>query len=661
MKKTCLLSALLWLLLLPVACGKTDGEPHYYEIRSESRQLEKSEKSQFLLGQQYYLGTPVNILAEQSASEGAGSSMDVYIHPMGEDKKLLMSGVSREYRTKGWYLDQKGQCFITGPSAITRLDADGKLLYKSRTEDVIMDICCLEDGGIILLTSKDGLWQFSELDPDTGKIARIDKVSVQGGKAYIGASGKNLMLLNEQGFWRIDLKKGTKELTLPFAGTLYTIDWAEDNPADFWCDGSKAGILWSSGKEERLVRVDISGKKEIIRVRGKCASWLKKQLHLFNQSNEVYYVILEEPEDGDNESDFHVETYLKLTSGKGADIICSNAVDSDVSGLIEKGVFADLAPLMEASGILEENYFPAAFDAWRDDEKIYGLVPNLNIWDYVLDKEILKGSEELTIEVLVDSMLEFEEDRVFRAGVGGVTIMKYFLQGSEDLWEMVDWENGTCDFSGELFSKMLRAAKRYAADKRYQYPAITNLRRCMNLYSLDTAKSLEAKNQVHLGVFFDDGHYAYSSLNYGIAMGINAGSAHLEGAWELLVFLLNEEAQSMINYQDDAFPVNRNAFEHLIQYELEAAQATTEVEHNGVVYSKPSNIRFGQEFTEAQAEEIRRLFAEAKTVPYRVTPLLSIIAEETAYYFNGDKSKEEVVSQIQNRVQLYLDEHKTRK
>ena len=656
MKKSYFLSALIYFLLLLAACAKSDEEPQYYEILVESSQLKELGEDQFLLGQQYYQGQPVSILAEMSATGGTGSGMDVYIRSMDGNKTLFMSGVSREYRTRGWYLDEKGQCYIAGPSGITRLDGDGKLLYKSSMEDVITDICSLEGGGIILLTNRDSLW---ELDPDTGEITQIAKAFKRGGTAYIGAWGKKLMILDDEGFWQMDLKKGTMELKLPFAGTLYSIDRTGDRPADFHFDSDQVGILWSSGKTEQLERVDVTGKKELIVVRGKCDNWLKRQLALFNQSNGTYHAVLEEPGEGVSDSDFLSETNLKLASGKGADIICSNAVDSDVSGLMEKGIFADLAPLMDASGVQEDDYFQAAFDAWRDGGKIYGIVPNMSPWSYTLSKEILNGREELTIETLVNSMLEFQGDRVFMSGADGAGILNYFLRGSENLWGMVDWDNGTCDFSGELFSKMLHAAKRYAVDKRTQYPAIAEVRLCVSLYSIDPPKALETKNRVGLGFFFDDGCFPESNLNIGIAMGINAESRHLEGAWELISFLLEEEAQSMINYQDNIFPVNRNAFEKLIQNELEASHATTEVEHNGVVYQVPANNRFGQEFTEEQADEIRRLLAEAKTLPYRTKPLLAIIQEETAYYFDGSKSMEEVITLVQNRVQLYLDEHKT--
>lgn len=656
MKRACFLSVFIWCLFALAACGKTDEEPHYYEIRVESGQLEEAEKDQFLMGRQYYQGEPVSILAEPSADQGAGC-IDVYVRPMGGDKKLLLRGVSENYRSWGWFLDQEGRCFIRGATGITRLDADGKQLYHSQTEGMVRDICCLEGGRIILLTGKDSILNLWELEPNTGQIARIDKATMQfgkGGYAYIGAWGENLMLLDGDGFWRIDLKKGTKELALAFMGTAYTLAEGEEL-TDFRIDGNKAEILWDEGRLERLEWVDITGQKEIITVRGSVKQWLTRQAALFNQSNDIYYVVIEELGQGVSFSDFRAETGLKLAAGKGADIICFNAA-ADVPGLIEKGVFADLAPLMEASGIRQEDYSQVAFDAWREDEKIYAFTPGMEIWDYVLDKEILDGREVLTIENLVDFMLEFEGDRVFMEKADGEKIMEYFMKGSEDLWGMVDWKSGSCDFSGELFAKMLRAAKRYAADERYQYPAIVNLRYVSNLYGLDNGMK---RNQVHLGVFFDDGHYASDNLITSNAMGINAGSEHVEGAWAFLAFLMGEEAQSLIDYRASAFPVHRAVFEKLIQYELEECKATIEVIVDGIVFTKPANKRFGQEFTEEQAEEVRLLFEEAKSLPYRTKPLLDIIKEETAYYFDGAKSMEDVIAVIENKIQLYLEEHKT--
>ena len=48
----------------------------------------------------------------------------------------------------------------------------------------------------------------------------------------------------------------------------------------------------------------------------------------------------------------------------------------------------------------------------------------------------------------------------------------------------------------------------------------------------------------------------------------------------------------------------------------------------------------------------------ARMLPVRTEPLLDIICEEAAYYFDGSKSVEETAKVTRNRVQLYLDEHK---
>lgn len=122
MKKTYFLSALLWCLLALAACGKeikeTEDESRYFEIRGEEiGQLGETESGQFLLGQQYYHGEPVSLIAVPSESGETTGALDVYLCSMEGDKKLLMGGVSSQYRSRGWYLDEKERCFIIGMGA----------------------------------------------------------------------------------------------------------------------------------------------------------------------------------------------------------------------------------------------------------------------------------------------------------------------------------------------------------------------------------------------------------------------------------------------------------------------------------------------------------------------------------------------------------------
>ena len=67
--------------------------------------------------------------------------------------------------------------------------------------------------------------------------------------------------------------------------------------------------------------------------------------------------------------------------------------------------------------------------------------------------------------------------------------------------------------------------------------------------------------------------------------------------------------------------------------------------------------RSAADLTEENIGEMKKELEEAKPYPIRVVPLLNIIDEEAAYYFNGVKSAEEVRSVIENRVRLYLGEN----
>ena len=64
------------------------------------------------------------------------------------------------------------------------------------------------------------------------------------------------------------------------------------------------------------------------------------------------------------------------------------------------------------------------------------------------------------------------------------------------------------------------------------------------------------------------------------------------------------------------------------------------------------------DLTEAKAEEIKANYLAARGLPVKTIPILDIIYEEAAAYFSNSKSIEEVVAVIENRVGLYLSEHK---
>ena len=58
---------------------------------------------------------------------------------------------------------------------------------------------------------------------------------------------------------------------------------------------------------------------------------------------------------------------------------------------------------------------------------------------------------------------------------------------------------------------------------------------------------------------------------------------------------------------------------------------------------------------ETDVEEIRELLYAAHDEPARTAPILDIIYEEAAFYFNDERSLGDTCDAIQVRVQAYLD------
>ena len=62
--------------------------------------------------------------------------------------------------------------------------------------------------------------------------------------------------------------------------------------------------------------------------------------------------------------------------------------------------------------------------------------------------------------------------------------------------------------------------------------------------------------------------------------------------------------------------------------------------------------------TEEDAQVVRDMVYNATTEATYDEQLMNIITEEAEYYFNGEKSAQEIAGIIQSRAQLYIDENR---
>lgn len=664
-KKLCFVSAAVMAISLILSgCGRQEEPQSIQDIRAETEQLsngaDKVDTSEMLnyehLGSQFWKGERIQLWGERQF-EGCR----LYLHREDGSRELLAEGVDKFQLDGRWWIDGDKRCYILKSDGIMRIGSDGSVTFDNETGKNVNSICQLEDGRLIVLTWGERSQVLAELDPDTGAMKEYQDIQLSlSGQPMIAAEENNALLLDAKGVWEVTLAQKTVGSRISFEGTSYTLkadEWGKREKQDFRLNESgEIELLWSDGTAEFLRQEQVSDEKEILVFRaGAPSTWLKEQVVKFNQDNPDYYVTLEEAEDEEWNS-FRERTDLDLGVGKGGDIICSMSV-KEVYSLLEKGVFEDLTPYMEKSGIQEENYFPAAFSGWKYNGGIYGLASWINMEGLWIKQEVIGETELSDLEDLTDRLLGYEGDAVFLKYTAASDLLKLLLKDSENLGGMVDLENGTCDFGGELFEKLLKTAERYKYDEtKASMGTVAGKMHYNNFYDFVGRSFLEEQGKAPLGYWFGDGWHAEANNEI---LAINSSSSKKEGAWEFLRFLLGSEAQSDFladesNYMKATyFPVDKNAFDALCKKHSEEINGGYDVK---VLSGEGELLNLATGLTEERKTELKRVLEEAGTTPFRTGPLLQIILEEAEGYFSGIRGIDDVRTMVENRIQLYLNE-----
>ena len=644
------------------------------------------EKEGYILGIQFFQGEAIQLRGVAGAS-GGSQTTDIYLdRPDGSSELLYEALPDVEYDTNihqnqnEWYMVQDGSIYCIARDfrksgcSLTKRDTQGNVLYTVQLDLAVDDICQLA-GGEVILVLKDNLDHLNsrprlgELDQDTGAVRELSQIKAEGG-GYIGAGSENLLILNSiDGVREVNVQDGSGTDIMDFTGTAYGIDtgkwkgWLRDTRVT---EDGEVELLWHDrdghGTKETLAWKQVDKIPVVMRGFHFNNMWIKEAVAAFNSSNDTYFISLEEAE-GDWD-DFAAQTSVQIAAGGGPDLLYGEVLSDSIQGMLDKGGFEDLTPYMAASGIKEEDYFPLAFSTWRRDEKIYGV--NAEVWNYryIMDASVFgEGAGEPDIGTLIDALYACEEKAMYMRYYGSAGILEMFLEGSEDLWGMVDWEQGSCDFSGELFAKMLEVARRYAYDEYQEYPVLADRESCDDLFGFLAPSLMEQMGKVQVGILFDDGCYPVQNTAYQ-TLSINANSGRKQGAWEFIAYLLGEEGQQVL-VDLNCLPVNRKAFREKIEADLGKRRGGGGMTIMFIPYTYSVKGKYITEERELPLDEVNdewveafiKMAEETRTLPVRTRPILDIICDEAEDYFNGTKSVEEVVRVMENRVRLYINEN----
>ncbi|MCI8529779.1 MAG: carbohydrate ABC transporter substrate-binding protein, partial [Lachnospiraceae bacterium] len=343
---------------------------------------------------------------------------------------------------------------------------------------------------------------------------------------------------------------------------------------------------------------------------------------------------------------------LALVRGEGPDIICLGLFGLDADILAAKGVLEDLEPYFEMSSNLKmEDLLLAVREAGTINEKFRCVIESFAI-SGALVKEGITDNGSWTVEDYI-KLGEENPDIPLSLAYGSnkdwyrTSVLDYILEWNR-MW-YVDWKEKKCYFDSVNFVSLLERISRleihwnenedYGVKKEDYMERVFQQQELVGEWSVGDPSSfvyyMEAMDteygSLELAGYPSQEKGPYCRLKAIMSLGINSASLNKDRAWQFLAFLLSEDHQKEISSN---IPVRSDSFENFLN-----------TEKNGVCLS------------ENEKELFRYLVEHAHWKANSLTDkILSIIHEEVAPVWAGDRTAEQAANIIQNRVSVYLNE-----
>ena len=518
--------------------------------------------------------------------------------------------------------------------------SDGSSCSQINTDEIeiINDIGVFDDktiivNGISAQTTK--AWLIStESNSITGTIDIPEQYlhfkQLMNGMGFISVENRKLMC------WSFSEKQEKKILDYNFTGISYTdsrdsqLVSANENQVIVVNTIDAVPHLHSLNKSSSNPHI---GKRVI-----KCAyfqevnSLAAKAVQRFNDSSNEYYAIIIDDyrfwnfvnddalsEDATREfnrarGEASTTLMADIVSGKGPDVLLDG---SDYMEIQSPKYLVDLKGKIDELNLNKDEYFLHVFEMAELEGKEYFLPLQFSLSGFLLTEEKAenrKGVKITDYQSFVQTIYN-GNDPLFSLA-DRTTYFNYLLGNSFDLFI---GENGKYDFDNSAFREIAQYVQANIPEKiNIESGSVSPIANIYG-YSFDKRNGTAVNGKVLIGIPSPDERGPYMRLVSCAA--ITGCSSCQDGAWELIRTMLDEDVQM----QDMYIPVCRTAFEK------------TDMDKS----IEESYIR--------AIDSCSRYFINDYTA-------INIINEEIQAYFYGQKSLDDVIATINNRVSLLQNE-----
>ncbi len=424
---------------------------------------------------------------------------------------------------------------------------------------------------------------------------------------------------------------------------------------------------------------DIPDKAVLTLAANYIGSAVRKRVVNFNQNSDTYRIVLKEYQSYATQDDY-LAGYTQLNN----DIISGNMPDIlvydnylPVENYISKGLIADIGELMAKDPEISQiAYMENAFNAYKVNDKLYHIIPGFQVRSMAAKTANVGDRTSWTFADLKEIMASMPEgSQSFSEMTQGMFINNVMFYCGSDF---VDASTGKCAFDSQDFISMLEFAADLPAEisyenndeywnnywENYQSQYREDRTLLMECY----ISSVRDMNYTINGYFGEDVSFVGFPTESGKGSVLNASdntfllsakSKNLEGAWEFSRYYLTEEYQS--SGDNWALPTIKSLFLTKAEEALEKPYYLDE-DGNKVEYDESFDMNGEtiplEPMTREQVDEVVAMIESVDKVMYYNEDIQNIITEETASFFDGQKSAAEVAQIIQSRAQIYVDENR---
>lgn len=438
-------------------------------------------------------------------------------------------------------------------------------------------------------------------------------------------------------------------------------------------DGLAVTVNTATGDYQLLTWNNAEGRAEVCRLRsvsGADAEAAEKEIILlsayskdaglqetvvaFNKSSDKYRIEIEWVEDWNT-------VWTALMTGKGPDLL-SVSQQMNFNDYIRQGMLEDLAPYIEAY-LKPEDYVESALYAYRRGDSVYGLMGSF-VLSTRITKQSLLAESEAGLEAGAGPGMgwTFEEMAAVAAANPQIKVYKENADALEVLRDCVVF--GGIDYGDyETLAQAILFAEQYGKGLEPGEEAVLGENVLVADVQLNTAlnwadiQALYGDDIVVTGFPRND---RLGVAQSGTAWSINRNSVHKEGAWAFLQFLLSRQYQEK---RAGGFSVYRDIFEReLMRYSEPDSYQLYLPEAGGIItvtntYRLPASGLEIEAMTQDQIDTVRNLVENSAAYEFTEDDgAWNIIYEEAGAYFAGDRSIEQTMEILQNRMDVYLSE-----